>query len=227
MKRLILFIAAGLVSGFTMQAQKQVTINHDYQGFTGIEATDGFEIAITGSDIHSVKMTAAASIEEYIQAYVKDGILYLNIDEKSMPSELKKTFKAKNSAISTVRAEVSMSTLKSLSVNGNSVVESADTLSMDKLGVKLSRTASVRKFAAKASSSAVIDLSGKAQAYMAIETPALEVDATNNTSAEMIANTGRLTVYANSYAKVEVFGKADSVYLFSEGNAKLEFNTKK
>ncbi|MCM1502860.1 MAG: DUF2807 domain-containing protein [Bacteroidales bacterium] len=226
MKRIFIIFTLALASAAMSAQQKQVVINHDYMGFSGIEANDNFEINVVCSDSHSIKVTANSSIEEYVQAYVKNGVLYLNIDEKAMPSELKKEFKAKNSVISTVKAEVSMLMLKSLTINGTSVVNVADTLAMDKLYVKLSKTALVKNLNVNASVSAVIDVAGKSQAFMAVKAPALEIVATNSAKADLNVEAERLTVSAGSFAKVELFGKASRISLTNEGNAKVEYNTK-
>lgn len=227
MKRLFILLVSVITSITMLSAQqKQVVINHDYMGFSGIEANDNFEINILYSDSHSIKVTANSSIEEYVQAYVKDGVLYMNIDERAMPSELKKEFKAKNSVISKVKADISMVALKSLTINGSSVVNITDTLSVDKLSVKLAKTALVKSMNVKAKSSVLVDVSGKSQAYMYLSAPAMTVSATNSAKSELKIDAGRLTVSASSFAKVELWGKSESVSLNAEGNAKVEFNSK-
>jgi len=224
MKHFLLTLALAVVSSFTLSAQKQVVINHDYIGFSGIAVSDNFEVSIVSSDSHSVRINAASSIEDYVQAYVKDYVLYLNIDEKSMPSELKKEFKAKNSIISTVNAEISMSSLASLTVNGNSAISSSDVLKTKKFRMKLSKSASVKSLNVVASASARLDVSGKSQTVMTLSASSIEIDASNNAKADIELKADKLEVSASSSAKIEVFGKAGSVSISSEGNAKVGYN---
>lgn len=221
----VIAFAFAFVSVLSAQ-QKQVVINHDYMGFSGIAANDYFEINIVYSDTHAVKITASSSIEEYVQAYVKSGVLHLNIDEKSMSSELKKEFKAKNSVISKVQAEISMHSLRSIALSGNSVVEVSDTLAVDKLNVALSKTGLVKRLNVVAKSSVLVDLAGKSNAYMAVKSPALEICASNGSRTDMNIETKKLTLSTNGSAKVELYGKAEKISISTEGNSKVEFNSK-
>lgn len=227
MKRFSAIIVLAFAFASVLSAQqKQVVINHDYMGFSGIAANDHFEIDIVSSDTHAIKITASSSIEEYVQAYVKNGALHLNIDEKSMPPELKKEFKAKNSVISKVRAEISMLSLKSLSLSGNSVVEVSDTLTVDKLNVTLSKSGLVKKLNVVAKSSVLVNLAGKSRAYMTVASPALEICAANGSKTDMNIETKKLTVSAASSAAVELYGKAEKISINTEGTSKVEFSSK-
>lgn len=208
-------------------AQGLVTREYTYGKFTGIEISDHFVVDLKYSEEHSVGMTAYPSIEEYVHTYVKAGVLYLEIDEKGMPSELKKEFKKKDSGLTPVRITVSMSSLNSLAMGGSSVLSaSQDTLKTAKFHLKLSKNAQVKSLNVEASSSALLETAGNTALNAFVKTPSVDIEAVGKSKSEIKVDASRTIASASGFAKIEIFGESERLSLSSEGSAKIEFNTK-
>ena len=129
MKRVLLILLCALGMTVQMSAQKQVVVEHGYSGFSAVEAGDCFDISLTASDEYKVRITTDAVVEDYILAYAKDGVLYLDIDVKAMPSETRRAFQSRNRVLATPRVEIFSPSLERIAVSGNSVIDCNDTTS--------------------------------------------------------------------------------------------------
>ena len=105
MKRLLLIIFAAVMA-VTANAQKKVVVEHSYSSFDAVQAEDWFSISFSRSEEYGVRITTEASVEDYIIAYAKEGVLYLVVDEKAMPADVRKMFKAKNPVLAMPRVEI-------------------------------------------------------------------------------------------------------------------------
>ena len=225
MKKTFLFFSLALIASGAY-AQELVTYDYTYGAFTGIEAADCFSVKLVHSTEHAVSITAYSSVRDYVHAYVKDGILRLEVDEKGMPSDLKKEFKKKDSGLSTLNVTVSMSSLRSLTIKGNSVLSSSDTLKTDRFALKLSKTAEVKSLNVEASSSALLELSGNASLNAGIKSQSINIESSGKSKAEIKADAFRTIASAAGFAKIEIFGKSQNLHLSASGNGSAEFNTK-
>ncbi len=211
-----------MLSTFGLFAQKQVIIEHDYSGFDAVTADNYFEIAVLESDEYSVKITAISSIEDYILAYVKDGVLNLSVDEKGMPGDVRKEFKAKSSALGLPKAEVYMPKLKKLTINGNATYNSEEAVETDTLTLSLTKEAIIKNLSVKADV-VNVDMSQKAQAYMTLDAAEATVKALQNSRGELKLDVDKLDASTGSYAVLELYGYAGKISLATEGNSKITF----
>lgn len=221
MKRNLFVLAGLLLSSFGLFAQKQIVVEHDYAAFDAISATDYFEIAIVPSDDYSVKITTDYQIEDYILAYVKDGVLTLTIDEKGMPSDIKKEFKARSSAFVPV-AQVCLPNLKSLTISGNSVLNCERTIAADSLSINLGKTAIIKKATVEADNLS-LNMTHKSQAYMTADAMTVDLKAIDNSRGSIKVTADSLRARASNYANFELYGSSHYVSLKNEGNAKVTY----
>lgn len=220
MKKTITAAILVLLSASVCLAQKRIAIEHNYSAFTEVVAGDHFNISIIPSEESRVRITTDVRTENYILAYVKDGILYLSVDENAMPADIRKEFKARNPVLALPDVEIYSPSLKSVSLTGNSVIACDSLVTADSFTLTLSKSAAVRKMNLKAEKVSVL-LNNRSQAYMTITAGALNLQCTHNTIAEMKIDTDRLTAYADSFSSVELFDNADSIALSTEGNSKI------
>ena len=93
MKKLILAVMAAFLFGLSAFAQPLLVQDKDYEKFTKISVEDYFVLRFIKADRYSVTLKADERIAAHVQAYVKNGTLYLDLDEKSFSSELKKALR--------------------------------------------------------------------------------------------------------------------------------------
>jgi hypothetical protein len=88
-----------------------VTVSHDLAGFDAVEARRGFEIRVTPGDTFVVTVVADDDVAESLEVALEGSVLHLDVDE------------AVNLADATARAEVSMPTLRGLTLVGGAVAD--------------------------------------------------------------------------------------------------------
>ncbi len=228
MRKFILASALALVSLCAMA--QDVTVEHQYPAFGSIALADYVEASIVPTDGYSATITCDQRIQDYIIAYVKDGVLTVSVDLKAMPSDVRKLFKAGAGAsgkdsdgISGPKVEICLPSLTSLSVDGSSTVGSESVISGNNMSFTLKKTASVSGLTVKAAG-LYLDLSQKASADMTADVKSLNVQATNSAKASLkVPGAQRVKVNAGSFATVEIFGSADSVSLEAVSNSTVTF----
>lgn len=126
-------IAASVVTGFSQTR----SVEHDLSPFEAIEASNGFKVTVSRSDLYGVKLTIDDALESYVDCYVKAGVLYLSLDEKKVPKDVKKQYKGRNSGDPTLVAVVYMPVLKSLTLNDESEFYNSGNLSGDSFSLSM------------------------------------------------------------------------------------------
>ena len=121
------------------------SISHKLSPFTGIEATDEFKVSITKSDDYLAKLTIDDDLESYVQCYVKGGVLHIGLDEKKVPKDLKKKYKARNSNGPTLVANVQLPLLKSLTLQDEAEFSCAGEIASQDLTFNLGGSSSAGK----------------------------------------------------------------------------------
>ena len=87
--------------------------------FHSVVAGSTMELALQESSQPSVKIIADKALMPYIQVYVRSRVLYVDMDEKSIPSDVRKLYKGKNAPVPVTRVLVSAPSLFKVSGTGN------------------------------------------------------------------------------------------------------------
>lgn len=95
MKKLIVF-AAGLLLTVAALAQTK-EIEYSFSQFSKVTAENDFEVSllVNTDGVYKVSLQVEAPYAEFVSAGVKNGGLEISLDEKSVPSDLKKQYKGK------------------------------------------------------------------------------------------------------------------------------------
>lgn len=205
-------------------AQKQLIIEHDYSSFSDIYANDFFDITLVPSSSSSVRLITDTSMEDYVQAYVKDDAIVLHLDTKGMPKDVRKAFFDAWNGKPRITAEIRMPFVRRVTLDGNSSICSLEEIiTSGNVEFLLSKSASIPAMSLK-SKSFLLSLSNKASAVMTVNAPSIEADADNNASAQLNVVANRLSVFAGGFANCEIVGKAEKILFQTEGRSKISFN---
>ena len=131
MKKSIVFIISCLLLGFVASAQPQKVIEKEFQWFSPVQVQDNFIVKLAKSDRFYVRVNVDERIAAHVQAYEKNGILYLILDEKGYTKELKKELKQKGAAQPVLEATVYMPEIKSLIFTDKVLVSQCEELKSD------------------------------------------------------------------------------------------------
>lgn len=131
MKRSIVFIISSLLLGFVAAAQPQKVIEKEFQWFSTIKVQDSFIVKLANSDTYSVRIDVDERIAAHVQAYEKNGVLYLSLDEKGYTKELKKELNQKGAAQPVLEATIYMPEIKSLIFSGKVILSQCEEIKSD------------------------------------------------------------------------------------------------
>lgn len=146
MKRIFLFSAILLSALVTASAQSNLVQNKDYESFKAINVSDKFTVKLRHAPQYSVRITSDERISPYVQVYVKNGTLYLILDDKSYTPELKKELRQKGASEPFLEAEVYMPTVSSLILKDKSHLLQCDRFHAESFVLTASDNAKISQF---------------------------------------------------------------------------------
>ncbi|MBR1894037.1 MAG: hypothetical protein IJ823_02150, partial [Bacteroidales bacterium] len=115
MKHRILFVVItamlGLFSGVALSAQTRELDFSNLAEFNGIDVSDSFEVTVNPSNFYGAKVVVDDVLSGFVMVYVKQKTLYINLDERKIPAQVKKLFKGRNASKAVLRAVVQVPSL--------------------------------------------------------------------------------------------------------------------
>lgn len=131
MKKSIIFIISSLLLGAVASAQPHKVIEKEFERFSAVNVQDKFVVKLMNSDRYAVRVNVDERIAAHVQAYEKNGTLYLVLDERGYTKELKKELKKKGAVQPTLEVEIYMPMIKSLIFKDEVLVKHSDNLRSD------------------------------------------------------------------------------------------------
>ena len=104
----VLFCSVALCIAALGASAQVVEINRDFSSFDAIDVSYDFNVRMVSSrKNYSATLTVDSVLADYIQTYVKKNVLYITIDKKSLPSEVKKLYKGRKAVVPILNVVVS------------------------------------------------------------------------------------------------------------------------
>jgi hypothetical protein len=128
MKKYFVLIVSCLLWGVVANAQPQKVIEKDFENFSTIKIEDKFDVKLISSDRYAVRINVDERIASHVQAYEKNGILYLSLDERGYTKDLKKQLRQKGASQPALEAEIYMPSVNSLVFSDQVFVRYCDEL---------------------------------------------------------------------------------------------------
>ena len=205
MKKSLTVIFAMLIIGVCASAQPLLVQEKSYEKFIQINAEDNFILKFYRGTDYSVTLKTDERIAAHVQAYVKNGILYLSLDEKGYTPELKKELRQKGVPAPVLEADVYMPEINSLVLKGKSVVTHCDLFATDTFTLTASDNTLVSNFNISCATGE-INVSKNAQVTANIEvTSKLYINASNSTQVSVTQTGGNafITQSGSSYVDLK------------------------
>ncbi|MBQ6199482.1 MAG: DUF2807 domain-containing protein [Bacteroidales bacterium] len=207
---------------FTIQLEDKVLPVSD---FTAVSVANDFEVTLDKGDC-GVRLTVDNALSPYVQVYVRAKTLYIGYDEKSVPKDIKKLYKAKNAAQPTFRAVVTMPEISAVTMSENATLTSAVEFPAEFFQLTAGDKSQVKSLAVIATTASVT-MTKNAQAVLSLKADdKVEITNDGNTNLKLSANTGNLTLNGNGNATVSIGAETPSATVNGNGNAKLALATK-
>lgn len=242
MKKIIMSLISALALMMVANAQKPVVHILEYESFNNVKVSDDFIVKLVSADKYMVRTTVDGRIESYVKAYVQNGTLYISLDRKSFPSDLKKALRVKGAPAPILEVEISFPSLESMEMGGNSILHRSDVIYSEYFKLTVNEKARVDKIYVDCNTAEVI-LSKNA--YADVETRAsemlyviasnsskavvkqagknLKIDAAGSSEVSAIAEVDHINVLTSSMSSVILSpGTADSMTVSAVGSSKID-----
>ena len=222
MKRILVSILSIALStaAWAQAPQMQEEKSYPVTGFESVTVGSHFEATLQEGRCN-VKVNADKALLPYVQVYVREGVLYIDLDEKSIPSDVKKIYRGKNAPVPVVSAIVTLPSAKILTACESALLKSNGSVFADSILVCIEDKATVRDFKLEAEK-ATVTLTKSAQAYFSLESPDATLICEGGSRCEVAFKGALLKADLNGTSRCAVTGEAESFSFQSKRFAKLD-----
>ena len=223
-------IAIVTLSIFTLSASAQGSSQlqektYPVGEFRTLMVSGDFEVTLSKGD-YSAKVTVDKVLADYVEVYVRTGVLHISYNEKEVPKDIKKDLKGKKAADLVFRAVVYAPRLDGIELEDNVVLTGVDEFSANDFSLKLEDKALVKNLSVRASS-ALVSLNDKSQAtFLLNATNDIELDVDGSSVLRANVDSRKLTVKAGGSAKATVDATTETVAVDAGGRAELTLSGK-
>lgn len=219
--KLIVSAIALIVSSAMASAQVK-EISHDFSSFDSIDIDYDFHVNVikTKKD-YSVSVTVDDVLVEYVQTYVKSHTLYITLDKKSLPSDIKKLYKGRKSDAPTLNATVYMaSDLCGLKMSGSSTLTVQDDIECKDFEASIDENAGISKLHVDASTFS-ISSDKKATANLVVYADEITVTSTGQSAINIVQDSQKFEVNASGSSTVDAEGESLETVLKTTSSSKV------
>jgi hypothetical protein len=225
---------------FPSQPQKVKTCV--VQPFYAVSAGDNFEVVLQEGPC-SVKLSTDEALQPYIKVSVRDSILYIDYDEKAVPSDIKRVYRGVNAPTPILRADVWAPALSGIRGLENAVIKGNGTVFSDGMELYLSDKAAVRDLRLDAdhakvkmdkNSTAILEILSETQLELSLEDNSqiklkykarnLLMRETKNTTAFMEGESATATYSIDGSARCRDQHKGNVLVVEAGGNSEISLS---
>lgn len=136
----VLSIGLGFADGLNAQTK---LIAHDFSVFNSIQASSNIDVTVEKSNKYTIRAEVDEAIGNYLQTYVKDGVLNIELDKSSLPSEVKKLYRGRNARKPVLKVKVFMPLLKEIKLKSHATLRSNSVFENGVININLSDQAQI------------------------------------------------------------------------------------
>lgn len=225
LKVIALTFALGVPALFASAQTKE--ISHDFSSFDAIDVDYEFNVSVIESrKDYSVTVVVDDILMEYVQTYVKNHTLYISLDKKSLPSDIKKLYKGRKSADPVLNATVYMpSDLASVKLAGSSIFFVSHEIECKDFELTVLENAKVTKLTVDAAKF-TLNSSNKASADIVVYADEIELKTDGNSKINLEQDSEKLVVNAAGNSDVKIEGEAVETEIKGQTSANVVINGK-
>ena len=224
MTRSFFVIFAILFCGITLSAQPLLVQDKTYEKFNTISVEDYFVLKFFKSDSYALKLKTDERIAAHVQAYVKNGTLYLILDEKGYSPELKKQLRQKGAAAPVLEAEVYMPEITSVVLKNKAVITHCDNFNTETFTLTCSDHSLVSQLNVDCST-AEFNVSKNAQVTAALNVSSkLYLNTANSTQVSLSQTGGALFINQGNSSYVDVKATVNSLEVDASGSSESQIS---
>lgn len=210
------------VASFAASAQTK-ELHHDFSAFDAIEIENDFYVNVVKSkrnNDYSIEIIADDILVDYIQTYVKNHTLYVGLNKKSLPSDIKKLYKGRKTPNPTLNATVYMaSELAGVTMKGASVLTVEDEVECKEFSIDMSDNSQIKKLSVDASTFS-IKAANKSFADIIVYADDIKVEASGSCQLQLEQDSQTLAISAAGSSVVNAEGETLEAALNTNGTSK-------
>ena len=212
------------VAAFVSPAQTKQS-SHDFSSFDALEVDYDFNIRVLKSNKYSISLNVENSLKDYIQAYVKNHTLYITLDEKSMPSDLKKQFRGRKAAPVLDATVYLPEPLSSVKMSGASKLSVEYDFECRDFVLDLAENAVISRLVVDAGT-VNITMAGKSKADLVVYADNVKVNAAGNAVLGLDQDSEKLEIVGGGSAQIDAEGETLDAVLTVSGSSKTSLKGK-
>lgn len=201
----IIFLGASCVCASAQTKQ----ITHDFSTFDAIDVDYDFSVNVLKSESsYSVSLTVDDVLTDYVQTYVKNHTLYITLDKKNLPSDVKKLYKGRKSEDPVLNATVYLpSQLTGVNLHGASQLFIENEIECKTFEATVTENATIKKLSVDAEEFS-ISAANKAAGDIVVYADNVTIKAEGNSKLNVEQSSEKLTVDAGGNCDLAVEGEA-------------------
>ena len=207
-------------------ATAQTKTSHDFSSFDALEVDYDFNVRVVDSRNYSVSMSIENDLKDYVQAYVKNHTLYIALDEKKLPSDLKKRYRSRRSSSPLLDVTVyTPEALGSIKMAGSSSLEVNFDIECNSFVLDLKENARVSKLVVDASD-ITVTMAGKSVADISLFADNIKLNAAGSSKLTVDQDSQRIEIIAGGSAQIDADGETLDAQLTTSGSSKTVLSGK-
>lgn len=220
MKKIII-LSIALLAALSASAQMKTT-DYNYSSFKGISVDDDFVVTVMPGSDYQITVQAESQYMQYVTVGVSAGVLEIALDERSVPSEIKRLFKGSNPQFKATI--VTPDPLRNIKLKGKSVVTiNGELSSSDRVSIFVGDNAVLKPVKVTAPS-CEIELEKKGTADVDYTGDKVTVDASGNSSLNLTRESNESDIQLSGSSNLVMRGSSKTLSISSKGTSKSAIN---
>lgn len=193
--------------------------------FDTIDVENDFEVTLVKGS-YAIALTVDSALDPYVRAYVKGKTLYIGVDEKAVPKDVKKMYKGKNAPEKILRAVVYAPQLNEISLKDNSTMIGTEEFATDRFSLFVGDKAILKSLNIY-STQATITMKKNASAIIALRSSGdVQIEAGNNSNLQINGLECKdLKISTSNSAQITTSGNTHNVAVVSDGSSVTSVTT--
>lgn len=217
----IFAVALAMFSGTALSAQTRDLDFSNLAEFNGIEVSDSFEVTVTPSNFYGAKVVVDDVLSGFVMVYVKQKTLYINLDERKIPAQVKKLFKGRNASKAVLRAVVQVPSLEALTIRDYATVSTNAEFKSNTFALKMTDSGILKGINVNAPT-ITVDLEKKSSASVTVTTCDALTVTTAGTSLLKLSQTSKdLQLNVKGSSEIETAGDCITLGVTAANASKL------
>lgn len=214
----VCILALGFASLVAFAQTKQ--INHDVSSFDCLDVDFDFDVRVVESRKPSVSLNVDNELKDFVQTYVKNHTLYITLDQKKLPSDLKKLFRNRRSKSPVLEATVyTPDPLTEVRLSAYSILSVNQEIECKDFRIDLDENARIERLTVDAGT-VTVNATGKSSADLVLYADEIKINASGSSVIGLDQDSEKLSIVAGGSSEVRMEGETLDADLTVSGTSK-------